>query len=235
MKYSSLLLVLLSYSAFAFYDLRQELYQRASAPQVSLSYNAARVKMFNELDLARDAQGLFIQDVYCFEKYYLYASGEVPSGRMPDEKLMNTEHTWPQSKFTPRHDVNVQKSDLHHLYPSISRINSDRGNLPFAEVTPGKEVYCQSSEVGTPTSRDRGTFFEPPTAHKGNVARSLFYFSVRYQIVIDPVQEYYLRQWHVLDPVDLKEKIRHEAITKIQKNRNPFIDEPALVNQILDF
>jgi len=230
MKYFSLLfLAFASFSAFGFADLRDELFKKTSTGHMSIPYDEARYRLFNEIHLEKDQTGYFVTCVYCSRKVYSVVT------RMPDPASMNTEHTWPQSRFTGRHQEAVQKSDLHHLYPTISRINSDRGNLPFAEVTPGKEVYCDTSSAGTEVNSRQGNFFEPPALHKGNVARALFYFSIRYQIAIDPVEEYYLRQWHILDPVDEREKRRHEIIVRIQKNRNPFIDEPALANQILDF
>ncbi len=64
----------------------------------------------------------------------------------------------------------------------------------------------------------KGTYFEPPVEHKGNVARSLFYFSVRYQIAIEANKEIFLKFWYMLDPVDEKERERHEKIADIQKN-----------------
>lgn len=228
-------LLLLAGPVFAFIDLREELYLDASRGQRSLSYDEARIKLFNDLYLEKDPQGYFIQGVYCQDKYYHYKAGETPSTRLPDPVRMNTEHTWPQSQFSGRFSKSVQKSDLHHLYPTYSKINSDRGSLPFAEVTSVRNISCDQSAVGKPVFSGRGTSFEPPDEHKGNVARSMFYFSIRYKIEIDPVEEYYFRQWHVMDPVDEKEQKRHEQIYQIQKNRNPFIDHPELVNQILDF
>ncbi|RYZ68005.1 MAG: nuclease, partial [Proteobacteria bacterium] len=80
-----------------------------------------------------------------------------------------------------------------------------------------------------------GHFFEPPDAHKGNVARALFYFSVRYNIKIDPIEENFLKAWNKADPVDQEESGRNEAIMKIQGNRNPFVDFPELADSIGDF
>lgn len=228
--------VLLSVTpVFAFLDLRGELYRQISSGQRSLSYDQARVKLFNEIYLEKDGKGYFVRDVYCLEKYYLYLASETPSGHLPDPKYMNTEHTWPQSQFSGQFSENVQKTDLHHLYPTFSKINAERGSFPFAEVISTRAVSCSKSALGTAISTGRGTFFEPPDSHKGNVARSLFYFSVRYQMPIDPVEEFYLRQWHIMDPVDAAEMKRHDMISKIQRNRNPFIDQPSLVEEILDF
>ena len=93
---------------------------------------------------------------------------------------------------------------------------------------------CQTSRRGMAIGSSL-TAFEPPENHRGNVARALFYFSVRYKIQIDPLEEGYLRDWHREDPVDAEERKRNDEIFKIQQNRNPFIDEPLLVDDIRDF
>ena len=41
-----------------------------------------------------------------------------------------------------------------------------------------------------------------------------------------------LLKWHTLDPVDKAEKLRNERVYEIQKNRNPFIDNPEWVGYI---
>ncbi len=190
--------------------------------------------MFNDIYLKKDAQGYYIEGVYCLEKYYPF-NGSAPGARLPNPAAFNTEHTWPQSKFSKLFSANVQKTDLHHLYPTIAKINSQRGNLPFAEVLKDTELYCDESQSGKSENGSKGTYFEPPNSHKGNVARSMFYFSIRYKIAIDPTQEFYLRLWHKEDPVDAEEKRRHEMIFNLQQNRNPFIDDPELVITISDF
>ena len=75
----------------------------------------------------------------------------------------------------------------------------------------------------------------PPIEHRGNVARALFYFSVRYGMSISAVEESSLRSWHMEDPVDEAELERHEQIFSIQRVRNPFIDFPELVEDIDNF
>ncbi len=54
-------------------------------------------------------------------------------------------------------------------------------------------------------------------------------------MTVGPLEESFLRKWHEQDPVDDKELARNSAIQEIQNNRNPFIDEPQLVDQINNF
>ena len=84
------------------------------------------------------------------------------------------------------------------IQPTI-KANSARGNFPFAEVN-GVPVSwnCEISRVGTPLQiRRRSEHFEPPAEHKGNVARAIFYFSVRYKMKVTPGQEAFLKEWHL--------------------------------------
>lgn len=219
-------------------ELKTELHKLTASQHVSLSYKAARVKMFNVIYLEKDDRGYYNTDVYCQTKYYRDFKGELPDSEIPEHTIMNTEHTWPQSKFNEQMNEEVQKSDLHHLYTTFSKINAERANYPFANVgvsTNPKPLSCKGPKLGNPLGYGKGTFFEPMNKHKGNVARALFYFSVRYQMPIDPIQEIFLKFWHMLDPVDAAEKARHEVIFSIQKNRNPFVDDPELVFRISNF
>jgi len=143
--------------------------------------------------------------------------------QMPSSNDMNTEHTWPQSMGA----TGQAKSDMHHLFITDSKANGVRGNLPFGEVG-----HAQWEDGG---SRCDGDVFEPRADHRGNVARALFYFSVRYTKRIDAAQEAVLRRWHVDDPVDDVERRHHEGVARFQHNRNPFIDRPDFVERIGDF
>jgi deoxyribonuclease I len=203
----------------------------------SLGYRGARKVLFGKIHLEEDNRGYFVKDVYC-RKEFTNKQTNVGPNIIPNSNLLNCEHTWPQSKFTGRFGNDIQKSDLHHLYPTDSRANSVRGNYNFGEVN-GSAVpgNCEASRIGHDrrSSGSRGNRFEPPTEHKGNVARALFYFSVRYQISISASEEAYLREWHIEDPVDAKERERNSIIYNVQNNRNPFIDYPELVTRLQDF
>lgn len=202
--------------------------------RVVLSYKEARKKLFGQLHLNEDWRGHYVKDVYCRKKYR--KSSGVGPGQIPNHQEINCEHTWPKSRFNKEFPYQSQLTDLHHLYPSNARANSVRSNNYFAEVLDARAAHnsCEPSLKGPiPGEGIRG--FEPPTEHKGNVARALFYFSVRYQISIPEHEERYLRLWHQQDPVDTAEENRNNQIAIIQGNRNAFIDNPEFVDDIDDF
>lgn len=203
---------------------------------VNLGYDGARKVLFGKIHLKSNGNGYFIEDVYCNKKFG--GDSQVGPNAIPNQNKINCEHTWPQSKFSGQFPKDLQKADLHHLYPTDSRANSIRGNLEFADVASDDgslaEDNCTISKFGTSVVSG-GDFFEPPTAHKGNVARALFYFSVRYKLPISKDQEMFLRKWNEIDPPDQDEINRNEIIYQVQRDRNPFIDFPELANQISDF
>lgn len=198
----------------------------------SVGYDGARKIMFGEIFIEKDGQGNFVKDVYCGKKFYFNSVNDVSN--MHTE--VNIEHTWPQSKFNGNFDKNMQKSDMHHLYPTDSDANNRRANHHFGDV--GKEQdelnvqNCASSKLGTISGH---FIFTPPSSHKGNVARSLFYFATRYNMTLEKSEEMILRLWHKADPVDAAERSRHEIVAKHEKVRNPFVDYPELVEKISDF
>lgn len=194
----------------------------------------AKKELFGFVELESDNEGRFVFDVYCRDTI---RNGVGPN-RIPNNSVMNTEHTWPQSlgaKSEPK------RGDLHHLFPTNSRANSTRGNHPFGEVD-GDDAHhaCSASQAGhiiNPRTGKKSSVrgFQPPPEHRGNLARAMFYFAVRYGYQIDALQEHYLRKWHNDDPVDDREELRNDKIEQVQGNRNPFIDYPRLVDRITDF
>ncbi len=202
----------------------------------TLGYNRARTLMFGKIDLKQDARGYYIEDVYCQQE--MSGNGVGPN-KIPNSNIVNCEHTWPQSKFTGSFPNEMQKSDLHHLYATSSRANSTRGNNPFGEVNgPLPFSGCEVSRTGKVPNKNGGgeiQVFQPPHEQQGNVARALFYFSVRYKISIDQMQEQTLRKWNKDDPVTPEDIARNDAIEKEQGDRNPFIDFPELADSIADF
>lgn len=202
-----------------------------------LGYDKARQILLGQMYLIPMGPVFGVRDVYCQAIYpsALFVQQHPGPGIIPDEHVVNTEHTWPQSRFNPRFDREMQKSDLHHLYPADSLMNNIRGNFEFGHVTHDmKPLKCPISHFGIQDGR-RSAVFEPPPAHRGHVARALFYFSVKYELPLSPDEEAILRQWHHENPVDTDEMARNNAIQKVQGSRNPFIDYPQLVDKISKF
>lgn len=200
-----------------------------------LGYNKTMKKiLFGEVYLERDQQGYFIEDTYC----EFLVRTKVGPGTIPQNEVMNVEHTWPQSKGSKREPA---RGDMHHLFPTDSRANSTRGNHPFAEVS-GKDARpnCDIAQAGKAIDPRTGKTtnvhsFEPPIKHRGNIARAMFYMSTKYKYDIPSLEESYLRKWHEEDPVDANELRRNDLIEKAQGNRNPYIDFPELVERIENF
>lgn len=210
-------------------EIRKFLQKVAEKDQFVMDYTQARTLLFEKIDLDNKNGHYYVHDVYCQKDY---EQGVGPN-QIPSDKELNVEHTWPQSRFTNEFPAGTQKSDLHHLYPADSLMNNKRASWKFGIVNGSSEnLKCVESKLGRTTD---GFRFEPPNNHKGNVARSLFYFSIRYNIKIDPDEEAVLRQWNKMDPVDEDEQSRHEAIFQVQHNRNPFIDYPELAEDIADY
>lgn len=197
-----------------------------------VGYSRARTILFGELFLQQDNRGNYVEEVYCDDKVYFRDVTDI--SHMDNQ--VNIEHTWPQSKFSPSFSKDMQKSDLHHLFPADSKANGVRGNYPFGNP-PKNDLYgelpgCSISQISDGHGQ---RVFTPPTSHRGNVARAIFYFSVRYRMPIDAQQEAALREWHHSDPIDAQEVWRHNKIAGHQLERNPFVDYPQLVDRITDF
>lgn len=202
-----------------------------------LTYRKAKEFLFGSLHLKGS-----LQDGYSLETYYC---GEVLSNKdfgggnnlapnkIPNNNIVNTEHVWPQSRFNTKFSNGLQKADLHILFPEKSPVNSIRGNYPFGEVIHPINEPCANVALGT--SKENERVFEPVVEVKGDVARATFYYVTRYKVKLDKNQEAYLRYWHQVDPVDNHERVRNERIFEVQKNRNPFVDMPELVEQISSF
>ncbi|MGZ5280339.1 MAG: endonuclease, partial [Pseudobdellovibrionaceae bacterium] len=199
----------------------------------SLGYDKARKHMFGQLFLENIAGSYAVTDVYCERTFNDHQLGVGP-GQIPDGNVLNTEHTWPQSRFTSRFSKEQQKSDLHHLFPTDNEMNNRRGAQRFGYVkAPLEELKCPIAKLGT--NEDGDIVFEAPQQQRGNTARAIFYFATRYKMKISPREERDLRRWHAEDPIDVEESIRNDQIHKLQGDRNPYIDFPDLLDHIAHF
>ena len=188
----------------------------------SCSYDGARKHMYGEIDYVNGK----VQCVYTGAWFSASTSGSTPSG-------MNCEHTWPQGSFG---SASPMVCDLNHLYPTESTANNRRSSYPFGYVVSDIKWQAGGSKLGKDSAGR--TVYEVRNEHKGDTARAIFYFAVRYESVANAhpwVDENVLRQWSHDDPPDDSERARNEATAKIQGTRNPFVDHPEFADAIPNF
>lgn len=211
--------------------LRNALKTRIVSPYNSLSYNAARDFMFMTLDnKATNGQGAAVSTLQCVytNRTITGYTSRTQAQNMPMN--FNTEHTWPQSLFGS--SVPMQ-SDLFHLFPTDNPANGSRANFAFGTAT----LPYQSVSINQPSKLGSNNLYEPQDSHKGDVARAMMYFVLRYQNYDNyfTSQQSILRSWHFQFPPDSVERKRCTDIQTQQNNRNPFIDYPQFVERIASF
>lgn len=191
----------------------------------TISYSAGLASLFktSDADPENPANMLLI--------YGSQASGTHQRSR-PYTGQWNREHVYAKSKGTPNLGESGPGSDGHHLRPADNTLNSTRGSLLFDDGT-GATAYKTS----------RGGWF-PGEEWRGDVARILMYMYVRYNtrclplnITMNPATYSadfpdILLKWNIEDPVSAFEIQRNNVVAGIQKNRNPFIDNPYLATVI---
>ena len=184
-----------------------------------------------------------VWDMYSSITNYVFGTDQNTGGGGREGADYNREHSMPKSWF---HDGYPMFTDLFHLYPTDSYINSMRSNYPFGEVgTVSKQSSGGFSKLGkSAVPGYSGTVFEPADEYKGDFARTYFYMVTRYEAQVagwssdmlsgdaypaftDWALEVLLK-WHRQDPVSDKEVDRNNAVYGIQHNRNPYIDYPVL-------
>jgi endonuclease I len=219
----------------------------AQSPTIS-SYTTSRQRMYNDI---------FVFSPNTLVCVYTGFTTPTPGGGTNPAPI-NCEHTIPQSYFA---EAEPMKSDIHHLYPTHGSVNSARSNYPIRAVSDAEAETWYTSISNTYTTRTTApttnaalhsklnssgagaNSFEPRDDHKGDIARSIFYFYTVYPgtaggvsggdptgitRVADPATLY---QWHLQDPPSANEIFKNNRIAFHQRTRNFFIDYPTAVLQ----
>lgn len=199
---------------------------------------------------------------------YEYTESNLIAGAGAEGLGYNREHMMPQSTFSTSLSISdyPMYSDLHFIIPADARINTLRNNYSYGIA--GSTIFytfTNGSKIGNaaiPNYPYTGRVYEPIDEFKGDVARALLYFAVRYQSKLPSFKTAYstsstvtpatdqcpldgtqeraidlnyiamLKAWNTLDPVSQREIDRNNAVYNLQKNRNPFVDHPEWVNLI---
>lgn len=188
------------------------------------------------------------------------------------------EHVWPCAKSGNLwvHDKNAGVhyvdgsnyvgggSDLYHVRPCDSAVNTARGDSRYIELTDEQRAQFVAMEDGGPyklycSKTEFSDYSEPADEVKGDIARLLVYVYVHYTRIgsyyvgtgwedylgtlnlIDVMgyntkeeAQQILVKWNELDPVSETEKLRNDTVQKIQGNRNPFVDYPHLMKKMFN-
>ena len=199
------------------------------------TYRDSHYVMYNQAD-CRDGKINMMYDTY---KYPWACNQKV----LPDQRLYNTEHIIPQSFFKKEYPM---VSDLHHLFSCPAKLNNLRGSLPYKEFDYSEcSMWCRNQkcesredipsnpELYSCMNKDKNAWM-PRTEDRGMVARAIFYFMTMYDGV--PIEKMgdleTLKKWNSLYPPLEFEKGRNDNLNETQGNRNPYIDDPSLVDQV---
>lgn len=169
----------------------------------------------------------------------------------------NREHVWCQSLGDCISTSTGAGTDIHHIRPTISSINSARGNKLFTDqehVNEPLDLYKYNNK--TYGIYEGSNYWEPNDDTKGDVARILMYLYMHYSTEVSAnvghsytgkleIQDIayttkndkdasfdMLVDWHNLDPVDEFEKKRNDYCAYVTGTRNPFIDNASYANAI---
>ena len=203
-----------------------------------LSYNSARDILYGDIESPLNNGDV----VGVYTNYSISLPSNVDPSTYLYENGMDCEHLWPQSMYE---GSSPMKSDMHHLKPCKSNVNSSRGNKPFGDISDFQTNTWFWLNVQTNTipssninqySESSSNYFEPREDVKGDVARSIFYFYTMYSNVADEnffnIQKNILYQWHLEDPVSQLEIDRTWDIAYYQDNfPNPFIIDNTLIER----
>ena len=187
----------------------------ASPPR---SYGEVRPLIFSTID---NDEGR-VEDVY--------TGLVIETEGLPSDESLNVEHSWPQSEGAGEPPM---QSDMHHLFPVERVANSTRNNLPFCDVVSDVSFDVGGSRRGR--AENNRLCFEVRDAHKGDLARAMFYFSVVYDAPLDASQEGTFRAWHAAHAAETADVERAMRVARIQGSRNLFVEDPTLVERITNF
>lgn len=176
--------------------------------------------------------------------------------------IWNREHVWPKSLSNNNWtSTTYGGSDLHHIRPNITEINGTRSSMLYGDTNGtlysfnGHDAAYIENDIWEPLDFAKGdvariilycfVHYNTPQSLQandnlsGNITSTAVSKGPGNSLPITNVMKGStqtafdtLLNWHKLDPVDDFEIYRNNEVFKIQGNRNPFIDQPWLVNAI---
>jgi len=233
------------------HELFLELSARIKSTHVAIPYSSSSTDVWDACDLADEDPDIStnVLLIYGFDD----TDGDVITDRTRNKELKdngggssgvwNREHVFAKSLANPSFSTDEPGpgTDVHNLRPADRDRNSLRSSRKFTDGSGNSGIV--SSNGG----------WYPGDEWKGDVARIVMYMYLRYNgdgskvfetnclptnigfgttLTVDPNMIDLFLKWNVEDPVSTFEANRNEELSGIQKNRNPFIDNPYLATLI---
>lgn len=165
----------------------------------------------------------------------------------------NVEHIFPQVYFKNNLNKNLLKSDIHNLHLCSEKLNCQRQHFKFIDysylnectnvdnfkiinsdsntVNDLNEFLTLKHDVVVINKKDK--LFIPSLQCRGSIARSLAYFSVKYDLLDDlnkVIDIDTMIKWNKIHPVNYLENHKNIIGLKYHDVSNPFINNPELMN-----
>lgn len=194
--------------------------------------------------------GFYVTDVtddgYCIDRYSPRNSWQKYGRRGSSISGMNIEHSFAQS-WWGKTNCNLKK-DLFNIMPCESKINSSKGNRGMGIVT---KVTNTNGATKVGSGANGLSLWEPADEWKGDFARGYMYIVTAYEDYANKWQsegsnslynntyptlkewayKLYIK-WAKADKPDALEIKRNNDVAKIQRNRNPYVDFPNLMEYV---
>ena len=117
----------------------------------------------------------------------------------------------------------IMESDLHNLYPVWTDLTVYRTGRMFGLVD-GEDWRFDNCDFEW-----KSGVVEPRPLSRGNIARAIFYMHRQYNVPIPADMIEKLKEWNREDLPSEQERIRNDRIERLQGRRNPYIDNPDLI------
>ncbi len=187
------------------------------------------------------AANTFWNDLYDQGGWSLYCGYRFdPAAELTEGRLFVIEQIYPvdwmlkhmscdsrrQCRLDEKSRFTRMEADMHNLYPVWQDADVTRRNTLFG-IIKGEDWRYDTCDF----ERYLG-LTEPRPIARGNIARSIFYMHMEYGVPVDKNMLVVLKGWNRQDPPSKQELLRNNRIEELQGNRNQFIDNPTLAEQI---
>jgi len=204
--------------------------------------NQNSIENSGQIENYQQARAVFWRELYP-QGRTLYCGDEFTASARSG---FNVEHVFPMSWVTnslncgtrnqcrDRSDLfNQIEADLHNLFPTRTETNQARSSFAFAEINGESRPFGQTCDFEVSEGQ---RLAEPREEVRGDVARAMFYMAYHYKehgLQLFARQARLLLEWHKSDPPIAIDKSRNDAIQSIQGNRNPFVDNPEQLEDLV--